>query len=274
MKKSPRKRRKRRGVSLKRYSIKPYLAKKTEKVVRWTKVGSKSKNSPYMGVELEMSGTDDRFEIARILTAHHFQGLHLWKEEGDLNELIISPHTLTKWKSSRIWDLLYQLDTLGIVSKDSEQSCGMHIHVNKSFFKDYPTARTNLKRLITSDRQLFGCLSNRSSESLEEFAAIPASAYSDVWDEDKSVCINFWPKNTVEFRLFNGTLYYGHFIANLLLVDALCRFVNKYSSWYKFCSPRDFLGFVKATPRYKELLEELRSRVPEIGYKDILSPDE
>ena len=87
------------------------------------------------------------------------------------------------------------------------------------------------------------------------------NSYKNAMDKNKGryTAVNLENNDTVEFRLFRGTLRYKTFIAALQLVYEICRFAIELDdkkmeglSWSKFVS--------LIPPEKKELIEYLKSK--------------
>lgn len=112
-------------------------------------------------------------------------------------------------------------------------SCGLHIHFNRSFFsKDEDLYVTRLLYLVEKFWLELSKFSRRSLSNINSWA----KKYDEKPDEivRKSKCndlnryyaINLTNCDTIEFRIFRGTLKYNTFISSLQLVDTMVRKVR------------------------------------------------
>ena len=87
---------------------------------------------------------------------------------------------------------------------------------------------------------------------------------------DRHVAINLTNENTIEFRIFRGTLNPKRFLATLQFVDALCHFVKVVSmvTCGKYCF-REFMGYITNTNRYNNLEHYLRVLDMKHNFDDI-----
>ena len=196
-------------------------------------------DSRYYGVELELDGAGERTDRAAILLEIGNQGedrLYA-KHDGSLNdgfELVSHPMTLSYHREEMPWQqVLERAVRFGYLSHKAN-TCGLHIHVNRSAFGD-----TRQQQEASIGRALFFVethwnellrFSRRTQRQMERWAARYGRKDDpkQMLDHAKSchagryACVNLTNEETVEFRMFRGTLRYGTLIAALQLVDAIC----------------------------------------------------
>jgi hypothetical protein len=165
--------------------------------------------------------------------------------------------------------LLGKCQALGYKSHDASHSCGLHVHINRSFmdrrFADAAVlthapselASMSLLKLVCfvyGHSTEFVKLARRNCEQYARITAVTApKSFANLKREvllkpgsdlNRYQALNFRNAHTVEWRLFQGTLKEETFLATLELVDAASRFVletgvaqlfNHADSWVKFC---------------------------------------
>lgn len=201
----------------------------------------------FFGVELEMDeggeDTDNASELVEIANAK--QELVYCKHDGSLNdgfEIVTHPMTLAFHQNEMPWKaLLQRAAELGYRSHQAG-TCGLHVHVNRDSF-GRGTARQDacIARILYFFEKHWEELlkfSRRTSGQLAQWAA--RYGYKDqpgeILDHAKKgchngrySCVNLQNRDTIEFRIFRGTLKWNTLIATLQLVDWICSVAVSFS---------------------------------------------
>lgn len=104
--------------------------------------GGRRVEVPMCGFELEMTRESSRLTVHDAASIVHEAcgSFSYMKEDGSIGngfELVTHPHTLEAYKAQTpLWDTLNTLRQRGWRSWSSSDSCGLHIHINNSSFKD------------------------------------------------------------------------------------------------------------------------------------------
>lgn len=194
----------------------------------------------YFGVELEIDGAGEVSRNARELLnlANHSKQLLFCKHDGSLDdgfELVTHPMSLNFHMHEMPWKSV--LDAAVRMSYRSHQAgtCGLHVHISRAAF-----GQTELEQDVVIARILYFFeahwnellqFSRRTRRQLERWA----NRYGykeqpkEILDHAKKgygagryTCVNLQNENTIEFRIFRGTLKYNTLIATLQLVDRVC----------------------------------------------------
>ena len=193
----------------------------------------------FFGVELEIDGAgednDNAAEILHIANAE--QLLAYCKHDGSLDEgfeIVTHPMTLDFHLHNMPWEqIVEEAKKLGYTSHQAG-TCGLHVHVNRGAFgstessQDAAIARTLFFFEKFWDELLK--FSRRTQGQLNQWAA--RYGYKDqpqeILDHAKSgrhagryTAVNLTNADTVEFRMFRGTLKYNTLIATLELLDCI-----------------------------------------------------
>ena len=197
-------------------------------------------DKPYfIGVELEMENDttykkereEDILEVLSDLKGQDFyDNLLDWKEDSSLNdgvEMVTAPISLEIFKN----------EIVPIVKKFQEKSytsekggrCGNHIHISRNAFSEEAQARLIL--IYARFESIIKILSRRNgniyycADVLNTVNAISVDNAAEVVKnqkaKSKSTAINFNNSNTIEFRVFRGTMNTNVLIANIQLVQLL-----------------------------------------------------
>ncbi len=238
--------------------------------------GNVAGSSLKMGFELEMAYPDDQFYDGRLSIFDHLKNCSLTEksmlvhdssinsgEEHQDVEYISKPMTLDEHKAEQYKKFLSLLQETGAASHDVK-TCGLHVHVNKNFFRAKGVnIENNIKLFFVKNAEKIIKLSRRVENShFNRYCKIPESV--DTWSNyDRYLAVNFCNSNTFEFRFFRGTLNYESFISSLEFVDALCRFLKKKKTSKILLgedSFKHFLMFVVKSQKYENLTCYLKAR--------------
>lgn len=230
----------------------------------------------FYGVELEIDGAgryDDNAE--KIYDTANVQNEVLYiKSDGSLDEgmeLVSHPCSIDFHRKKFPWeDIVRKALSLGYRSHNTS-TCGLHVHIGrKQLGYSYEEQEEVISRIMfffeSHWNELFK-FSRRTAYSVDRWAA--RHGYNDKPKEilekakkstkGRYACVNITNADTVEIRLFRGTLKFNSFMATLELVDSICQNavclndddMNK-QSW------ADFVLGIK--PEYTELIRYLKEK--------------
>jgi len=217
-------------------------------------------NSLYMGVELEIDEGGEDWDNAVSITDYMGFPCDESSElkcscDGSLDEgfeIITMPCTLQYHRDNIDWAAgMGKASRLGYTSHDAG-TCGLHVHVNRSYFKGgREDAERKFTLLMTNNQEWLKIFSRRTNFHYCEFCDNDGEVFSvndfteREHDNDASIpysleslrnryndhykAINFKNQQTIEFRLFRGTLIPQTFYASLELVQMLCDCVQRFS---------------------------------------------
>ena len=221
-----------------KHIIKEYHYHKEDKVLFYN---TDTEEDPlYMGIELEVVNNEETdFEIlndnAENIAKYLGKDFVYMETDGSLDdsgfEIITQPATLkyhTNMKDNYKSAFKYCINN-NLRSHDTGV-CGLHVHFNRDYFSD--NEDLYLTRLLYLTEKFWDELSKfsrRTSYSLNHWAKRYNAAPEEVvegskyGDYDRYYAINLTNINTVEFRIFRGTLRLEIFIATLQLVDTMVK---------------------------------------------------
>lgn len=209
-------------------------------------------NPLYFGVELEIDGGGENGDKAQTilneLGTNHAHAEH----DGSLNEgfeLVSQPFTMRYFNQTLSECYASAMATaakLGYRSHDTT-TCGLHIHVGRQGLGNTADERdetiTKLWILMYRFRSQLVALSRRELSKLDRWAKLPSLEdlgemdFQDVRNTDlpdiklklkqrgasnRYRALNLTNEDTIEFRLFRGTLKHSTLTATLQLVHNLC----------------------------------------------------
>lgn len=192
----------------------------------------------YLGVELEVDGggesDDNAFQIQQAGNAGRD---HIYiKHDGSLDEgleIVTHPMTLDYHRNEMPWrEVLKTALSLGYTSHQA-RTCGLHVHVNRSSLgntcREQEDTIARILFLVENFWHELLRFSRRTQSQMDRWA----SRYGRKDDPkevlqsakcraDRYTCVNLTPCDTIEFRMFRGTLKYNTLIATLQMVERLC----------------------------------------------------
>ncbi len=217
----------------------------------------------YFGVELEIDdGGKDSDNADELLQIGNRTEEHIYiKSDGSLNngmEIVTHPMSLNYHKTKMPWeDVMHRAVQLDYRSHKTS-TCGLHIHVNRTTFGSTREAQDECisRVLYFVEHHWLELLkfSRRTEYQMNRWAARygyksnPKEILEDAkkGSNGRYACVNITNWNTVEFRMFRGTLKYNTLIATLELVDKICEMANMVTdkemtgiSWSDFVSCLD-----------------------------------
>ena len=151
-----------------------------------------------------------------------------YMNDGSLSqglEMITQPATYNYHYENieRYKQLFNEITEHGFKSQ-SFQSCGLHIHFNRTYFKDNEDLYTiNLLYLVEKFWRDLVLLSRRNYYKIVKWANKYYKKPEEVLDDakkyrtDRYRAINLTNRNTIEFRIYRGTLNIDDFMATLEL---------------------------------------------------------
>ena len=239
----------------------------------------KGEGSRYFGVELEVDEGGESHENAlHILEMANpsREALIYAKHDGSLEdgfEIVSHPMTLDFHKTVMPWgDVMKELINMYYTSHKAG-TCGLHVHVNRTslggtqeerdaaigrilyFVESHWTETLRFSRRTEAQMQRWAARYGNKNSPKEMIDEIKKTGYSDRYK-----CINLTNSQTVEFRMFRGTLKLNTFIATLEFVNELCDAAVALTddemaalSWSDFVKRLD-------SKRHKELIAYLKER--------------
>ena len=194
----------------------------------------------YFGVELEIDNAgEDNYNARELLNIANTAGEHLYcKHDGSLSdgfELVCHPMALQYHRERMPWAAVLDKAVRMGYQSHKTRTCGLHVHISRAAFGETAVQQDGaIARLLYFFERHWAELlifSRRTPCQLERWAA--RYGYKEhpqeILDHAKKgsrggrySCINLQNTETVEVRIFRGTLKYNTLIATLELLDRLC----------------------------------------------------
>lgn len=202
------------------------------------------------GVELEIDDGTDRNDCARELCETH-SDIYI-KRDGSLSdcdgmEIVTHPCTLEYHMEELGWDTICDIARKYDYRSHDTRCCGLHVHVGKAQLGETSdeVRETIAKIIMLVDRHwdALRVFSRRRRGQLNEWASPPELNLKQLKTTLNSAveialayrtgsryrAINITNRNTIEFRLFNGSLKPTTIMATLQLVSNICEYAKKYA---------------------------------------------
>lgn len=240
----------------------------------------------FFGVELEIDNAGQYSENAdKLLDIANADNERIYiKCDGSLSdgmEIVTHPMTIDYHKSEMPWDKLCEKAVAMGYRSHKTSTCGLHIHVNRnSFGSTYEMQDNAVSRVLYFVEHHWNELlkfSRRTESQMAHWAARYGykTCPKDILDHAKSdvgsryTCVNITNTNTIEFRMFRGTLRLNTLIATIELVDKICGLAVTLSddelsklSWSEFVAGLDknacaeLIAYLKQRRLYVNALTE------------------
>ena len=212
----------------------------------------------FFGVELEIDGAgEDSVYAEDVLAVGNNNAERIYcKHDGSLSdgfEIVTHPMTLDYHINEMPWrSVVKTARNLGYTSHQAE-TCGLHVHVNRdslgSTSEEQDATIGRILYFVEKNWNELLIFSRRTEYQLSRWAA--RYGYKDQPKEmlehakkgygGRYTCVNLTNTDTIEFRIFRGTLKYNTLIATLQIVNRICDVAFFYSddqlrslSWSKF----------------------------------------
>ncbi len=134
------------------------------------------------------------------------------------------------------------------------EACGLHVHVSRNYLSPYKWLLIDW--LISKYQTKFEAIARRKETHWATFKKNNGQSVKDVYGKScgsRYQAVNFENDNTVEFRLFRGTLKYATFMATLEIVDALVHWAKQVSISDILASKDAFCNFTQFVTSNGEL---------------------
>ena len=190
-------------------------------------------------MEIDDAGESDRnaWELLSIANGEGEKRLYC-KHDGSLSdgfELVTHPMTLRYHMDKMPWKkILHRAVEMGYTSHQAG-TCGLHVHVSRAAFgnteAEQDAAIARVLYFFEKNWDELLKFSRRTQRQLDRWAARYGYKEQprDILEHAKKgchagryTCVNLQNSNTIEFRIFRGTLKYNTLIATLQMVSRIC----------------------------------------------------
>lgn len=218
----------------------------------------------YLGVELEVvdesgDSAEDTWDVIGRDNA-------ILKEDGSVShgfEIVTTPQTLGSHKKT--WAPFFESSVKRSLLSYNTSCCGMHVHMSRNCFTKFTLGKFLDFVNREHNRKFMVKLAQRRSDQWASYNTSKTVTYPSKRESmmhDKYTAVNLSNPNTIEVRIFRGTLNEKAFFKNLEFCEALVEYVQTASIkdlvWEKFIL---FINSKhKYTRRYSNLIEYMELR--------------
>ena len=229
--------------------------------------------TPYFGIELEIETGDCEQESAQNLTEFHDHTKTWFSHDGSLDEgleIVTMPMTYEYHKAFNWKRRLNQIDEHGYESYESN-TCGIHIHISKSSYSPIVwwkvlevtyKCKSYIKMFAQRNGNYRWCDYAKPEQyrHFNEKKYMPSNSHGERYRH-----LNFFNSNTVEFRMFRGTIAMERFWSSLEFTKSIVEFCrdhgyawiknnNAETIWAEYCS------YLEKQNEHHTLLKHLKRR--------------
>lgn len=196
----------------------------------------------FTGIELEVEAGDAPYVELAHTAQEVFGDVAYLKHDGSLNhgfEIVTHPMSLEYARDGIRWDAVRSLAQMGARSAQTS-TCGLHIHVNRSWMVKNPTLQYRFMALFYNNVDKWQKLAGRSNssyavwdeserQSMLRYARALKNGIGD-WNgvnHSRYVALNLQGGSTIELRFFKGTLKPSTLLARIEAVHAVSNFVRE-----------------------------------------------
>lgn len=230
--------------------------------------------SRYFGVELEVDDAGESNKNAQLIlnAANPGENRVYIKHDGSLDqgfEIVTHPMTLDYHLKTMPWAaVLDKAKELGYTSHQAG-TCGLHVHINRTAFGETEAEQDEaIARILYFFEDKWAELltfSRRTPKQLRQWATRyglkehPQDILKHAkGDQERYTCVNLLPYNTIEFRMFRGTLKLNTLIATLQLLDRICDVAIAFDD--EEIKDLSWTSFVSGCAHLPELVRYLKER--------------
>jgi hypothetical protein len=206
----------------------------------------------HLGVELEVecTGARDRTTIAAGIHEAVNGGVYghrmFFERDGSLAdgfEMISQPMSLPALRE--VFSFLRRPELVAGIRSHRTSTCGLHVHVSRTGLSNLTIARAvtfvndpGNDAFVTAIARRYNTGFCRYVEKVVETAHLPGDRYE---------AVNLTNVNTIEFRIFRGSLKYEAVVAAMEFCHALLEFCARESTTASGLNARAFLAFCAAS---------------------------
>ena len=218
----------------------------------WTK-----RNDRFMGVELEVEvkdgSIDSHVEALNDKLNDGEVGKRVYFEaDGSLThgfEIITNPMGLDS--HYELWSALADRDLVRGMRSHDTSTCGLHVHVSRKNMHTMQINKMNVFLNHPDNQDLIKAIARRYDVN---YARIAQKKLSNAhkYDYERRDALNITNDNTVEFRIFKGTLVHDTLLSAIEFANAVVNFTMPASTAGFHLSTQRFIDFIDSPSQRSE----------------------
>jgi hypothetical protein len=213
------------------------------------------RNKRYFGVELEVEvAKGERREkvlaLNEIINGGDIGSKVFFETDGSLThgfEIITQPMGLDN--HTNLWKWLKTEAKDGLLSHKTS-TCGLHVHVSRALLTPLQISKLVFFINDPSNQALIEAVARRYNTRYANFKDKKLGSAYKADRHDRYQAINIENRETIEFRIFKGTLKYESIMAAIEFTNALVNFCNDTSGSGFQLTTQAFLRFIE-TPKLR-----------------------
>jgi hypothetical protein len=212
----------------------------------WTKMKNR-----YMGVELEVEVVNDEYNreekaahLNTVINGDEIGKNVFFERDGSLsNGFEIITHPMGMDDHKKMWEWLKDRKAVRGMRSHQTTTCGLHVHVSKSTLSKLQIAKIVTFVNNRDNQPLIKAVARRYETGYCKIKSkkIGQSHYS----EDRYEAVNITPLNTIEFRIFRGSLKYESVVAAIQFSNAVVEFCDPSRTSVRDLTADNFLNFIR-----------------------------
>jgi hypothetical protein len=198
-------------------------------------------------------------EDGSLITNGHYSGDKERNRNGEVDgfnhagfEIVSAPADLAAHRLH--WPLLEKIENFNAMRAWDTETCGLHVHVSREAMGSLQIGRILAFVNHPANANLIRRIAGRGKN---KYCVIESKLLSDSLrpergkrDECRRVAVNVQNGNTIEFRIFRGTVRPCHIIRNIEFVDATCDYCCPAGRSFRDLSfPQNFINFCMANKK-------------------------
>ena len=186
----------------------------------------------------------------------------LMKRDGSLNngmEIVTRPAPLKKQYA--LWNDFFSIKHNGMKSFNTK-TCGLHIHVGRCGIPDMENTIAKVVCFINAEaNSLFVYLiAGRTDSGYAKIKSGKTLENGSKCSGDRYEAVNLTNKNTIEFRIFRGTLKKESLFKDLVFTEAIIDYCSQAKTLEQSISRTGFVRFIKEKGKWPHLLAFIQAR--------------
>lgn len=252
--------------------LRRYHSSKHDNAFRLVHSAWSQENERYFGIELEVECRKGRpyqhaERLNEVLNDGTLGQRCMFEEDGSLSngfEIITQPMGLDT--HYQFWEWLNVKQNIADLRSHDTSTCGLHIHVNRNNINTMQLNKLAVFVHAPDNSNLIRAIARRYGVGYASMHTKKlGTAHRESRSDPRYEAINMTGRNTIEFRLFKGTLKMQSLLAALEFTNALLRFTAPASEAGFILTASKFLDYINSS-EVKQDTRNLRTYLDKVGF--------
>ena len=234
----------------------------------------------YFGIEVETEARGEDYGVRRLAAEFasrlESERLAYLKSDGSLNcgfEVVTHPmsHSYFTNDAGTLWDTINRLKVDYNMMAWGTKTCGLHIHISRNGFNG-GSHQHRFLQLVYNNKDFYEVMAGRSSSNWAKFDDIYDHAGKKTFrhklnreGSDRYAAVNTNNRNTLEMRIFRGSLNTGYIKACIDLAHASVEFTRTMSVPEVRNNKLDCINLIQYIRERAELYPSLNARLDRLS---------